>query len=225
MKFGKAFGYIFKDPDWFKKIIIPALCGLIPVVGQFILVGYAFKVMKRLIEEGEDTPLPALDFGGDLGKGFMVTLVTAIYMIPLGLFFGIGGGIFGASANADQTLAIILMILGGCFGLLGALFGLLVSFITPAALANYAVKGEFKAAFKFKEVFGLVKKSFKSWLLVWVGGILAGIIAPIGSVVCGIGVVLTTLYGVMMSYHLIGQAYNVSETPQQGTIELLINDL
>ena len=220
MKFGKAFGYIFKDPDWFKKIIIPALCGLIPVVGQFILIGYAFKVMKRLIEEGEDTPLPVLDFGGDLGKGFMVSLVTLIYMLPLGLFTGIGSGVFAAAGNADQTFGIILMIFGGCSVFLGILFGLLVSFITPAALANYAVKGEFKAAFKLKEIFGLVKKSFVSWLLVWVGGILAGIIAPIGSIVCGIGVMLTTLYGVMMSYHLIGQAYNVSATPKPGTIEL-----
>jgi len=31
--FGKAFTYIFDDPKWFDKIIIPILFGLIPIVG------------------------------------------------------------------------------------------------------------------------------------------------------------------------------------------------
>ncbi len=33
MDFGLAFSYVFKDPDWFKKVAIPAVCSLIPVVG------------------------------------------------------------------------------------------------------------------------------------------------------------------------------------------------
>ncbi len=221
MKFGKAFSYIFQDKDWFKKIIIVALCGLIPVVGQFIVIGYAFKVMKRLIEEGVDTPLPVLEFGADLGKGFMVILINAIYMIPFGLLAGIATALFGVgSSNSDQTLMIILMILGGCFGLLGLILGLLLGFMSPAAVASYAAKGEFKAAFKLKEVFGLVKKSFVSWLLVVVGGLLAGIIAPLGSIACGIGIILTSTYAILLSYHLIGQAYNASVTPKMGEVEL-----
>jgi hypothetical protein len=220
MKFGKAFSYIFQDKEWFKKIVIVALCGLIPVVGQFIVIGYAFKVMKRLIEEGMDTPLPVLEFGADLGKGFMVTVINAIYMIPLFLLMGIGAGIMAAGQSADQTVMIILMILGGCFGLLGLIIGLLLGFMAPAAVANFAAKGEFKAAFKLKEVFGLVKKSFVSWLLVLVGGLLAGVIAPIGSIACGNGVILTSTYAVLLSNHLIGQAYNASVTPKMGEVEL-----
>ena len=40
MDFGLAFSYLFKDPDWFKKIVIVALIGLIPIVdGWSSLVG------------------------------------------------------------------------------------------------------------------------------------------------------------------------------------------
>ncbi len=220
MKFGQAFSFIFKDPDWFKKIIIPALCGLIPVVGQFIVVGYVFKVAKQLIIEGTDSPLPVLDFGGDLGKGFMVTLINLIYMLPVAIFGGIAGGIGASIAGANETMAIILGILTACVGIFAGLLALFIAFILPPAIANYAAKGEFKSAFKFKEILGMVKKSFKSWLLVFAGGLLAGLIAPLGSIACGIGVILTSIYAGMFTNHLIGQAYNVSHTPQQGEIVL-----
>lgn len=221
MKFGQAFSYVFKDPDWFKKIIIPALCGLIPVVGQFIVIGYTFKVAKKLIAEGTDTPLPVLDFGADLGKGFMVTLITLLFMLPVMILGGIAGGIGGALAGVyEEVWVIILGILAACVGILAGLLALLITFILPAAIANYAAKDVFKAAFNFKEIFGMIKKSFKSWLLVFVGGLLAGLIAPLGSIACGIGVILTAIFAGMINYHLIGQAYNISNTPVQGEIVL-----
>lgn len=221
MKFGQAFSYVFKDHDWFKKIIIPALCGLIPVVGQFIVVGYAFKVAKKLITEGTDSPLPVLDFGADLGKGFMVTLITLLFMLPVMILGGIAGGIGGALAGVyEEVWVIILGILAACVGILAGLLALLITFILPAAIANYAAKDVFKAAFNFKEIFALVKKSFKSWLLVFVGGLLTGLIAPLGSIACGIGVILTAIFAGLVNYHLIGQAYNVSTAPVQGEIVL-----
>ena len=36
--FGKAFTYIFDDPKWFDKIIIPILFGLIPIVGPGVFI-------------------------------------------------------------------------------------------------------------------------------------------------------------------------------------------
>ena len=221
MKFGQAFSYVFKDPDWFKKIIIPALCGLIPVVGQFIVIGYTFKVAKKLIAEGTDTPLPVLDFGADLGKGFMVTLITLLFMLPVMILGGIAGGVGSAMATVYEDVWVtVLGILTACIGLFAGLFALLIAFILPPAIANYAAKDVFKAAFNFKEIFGMIKKSFKSWLLVFVGGLLAGLITPLGSIACGIGVILTAIFASMVNYHLIGQAYNVSNTPVQGEIVL-----
>ena len=42
--FGKAFSYIFDDPKWFDKVIIPILYGLIPIVGWLVVSGYVMRV-------------------------------------------------------------------------------------------------------------------------------------------------------------------------------------
>ena len=43
MDFGLSFGYVFEDKDWFRKIAIPALVSLIPIIGQFIVTGWGLK--------------------------------------------------------------------------------------------------------------------------------------------------------------------------------------
>jgi hypothetical protein len=222
MNFGLAFSYVFKDEGWFKKIALPALCTLIPVVGGFVSLGWALKVTKNVIDGNEENALPDLEFGADLGRGFMAFLVSLVYMLPIAIFGGIAGALFGLSGDADQTVQIIMYIFGGCFGLLGLLLGLLIAFMSVAGLANYIAKGKFGAAFKFKEIFAMLKKSFVSWLLVIVGQVLAmGIIAPLGSIACGIGALLTATYGNAVVGHLLGQAYNKSAAPLMGDVETL----
>lgn len=222
MNFGLSFSYVFKDKEWFKKVAIPALCSLIPVVGQFIVMGWGLKATKNVIEGNVENALPKLDFGADLGRGFMAFLISLIYGIPAGIILGISGGLLGAAGGSEDFLQIVLMIVGGCFGLVGILLMLLIVFMSFAAVANYVAKGQFKAAFNFKEVFGLIKKSFVSWLLVLVVQIIAmGIIAPLGAIACGIGLLLTMAYGTAVYSHMLGQAYNKSVTPAVGEVETL----
>ena len=189
MNIGLAFGFVFKDKDWFKKVLFPALCGLIPVIGQLIIVGWGLKAAKKVIDGYEEDALPELEFGADLGRGFLASLITAIYSIPIAIIAAITGGLFswGASATED-VFGIILMILGGCLGLIGLLVGILLAFMGVAGVANFIAKGTFGAAFKFKDVFGMVKKSFVSWLLlIVIQSLVISIIAPLGAVACGVG--------------------------------------
>ncbi len=213
MNFGLSFSYVFEDKDWFRKVAIPALCSLIPVIGQFIVVGWGLEATKNVIEGKEKNALPELDFGRDLGRGFMATLIGIIYSLPVAILVGIGGAMIGFGTEREAS-NVILMIPGICLSLLGVLVGLIVGFLAVAGIANYVAKGDFGAAFKFKELFGMIKKSFVSWLLVIVGQIIAlGFIAPLGAIVCGIGALLTLVYGTAIYSHLIGQAYNQSVTP------------
>ena len=222
MNFGLSFSYVFKDKEWFKKVAIPALCSLIPVVGQFIVMGWGLKATKNVIEGNVENALPKLDFGADLGRGFMAFLITFIYAIPGAIIGGIAGGLFGAAGGSEDFLQILLTLVGVCFGLVGFLLLLLIIFMGFAAVANYVAKGQFGAAFNFKEVFGLLKKSFVSWLLVLVVQIIAmGIIAPLGAIACGIGALLTMAYGTAVYSHMLGQAYNKSVTPVVGEVETL----
>lgn len=222
MDFGLSFSYVFKDKDWFKKIAIPALCSLIPLIGPFIVSGWGLQATKNVIDGRVEDALPDLEFGADLGRGFMAFLITAIYNIPVGIMMGIAALLFFFSFPESGEANILLILLGSCFVLVGLLLAILIAFLGVAGVANYVAKGQFGAAFKFNEVFGLVKKSFVSWLLVIVGFILAvSIIAPLGGIACGIGGFLTATYAVAVYSHLLGQAYNKSVTPVLGGVEVL----
>lgn len=222
MNFGLSFSYVFKDKEWFKKLAIPALCSLIPVVGQFIVLGWGLQVTKNVIDGNVEDALPNLDFGGDLVRGLLATVITFLYSLPIAIFSGLAGFLFGFGGESGDFLGTVLMIAGGCFGLVAFLFGILLAFMSAAGVANYIAKGKFGAAFQIKEVFGLVKKSFVSWLLVIIGQIIAlGIIAPLGVIVCVIGVLLTMAYGTAVYSHLLGQAYNQSATPAFEAVDVL----
>ena len=222
MNFGLSFSYVFEDKDWFKKIAIPALCALIPVLGQFIVVGWGLKATKNVIDGKERNALPELEFGQDLGSGFMASLIVLIYSLPAAIIVGISGAMFGFSSEQGDVGNWVLIILGSCIGLIGLLLGILSTILAAPAVANYVAKGQFSAAFKFKEIIGMLKKSFVSWLLVILGQIVAmGFIAPLGAIACGIGALLTFVYGTAVYSHLIGQAYNQSAAPVIGEVEAI----
>jgi len=222
MNFGLSFSYVFEDKDWFRKIAIPALCALIPVLGQFIVIGWGLKATKNVIEGKEKDALPELDFGADLGRGFMATVISLIYNLPVAIIAGISGAMFGFATDQGSSGNWVLITLGSCIGLIGLLLGIASAILAAPAVANYVAKGQFSAAFKFKEIFAILKKSFVSWLLVILGQIIAlGFIAPLGAIACGIGALLSFVYGTAVYSHLIGQAYNQSVSPVISEVEAI----
>lgn len=211
MDFGLAFSFPFKDPDWFKKIGLVGLVSLIPIIGQFVMMGWALQITKRVIE-GVDNLLPNLDFGDQLGKGFQVFLISLVYSLPLIVLSIPLALVDSASTNSlgsgDQTGGYALMALSLCCGGLMLLYGILLAFVYPAAVGNFAAKGSLGAAFQFSEVLGLVRKAPVAYLIVILGSFVAGIIAPLGAIACVIGAILTYTYAYAAIAHLEGQAYN-----------------
>jgi hypothetical protein len=218
MNFGLSFSYVFQDEQWFKKIMLPAVCMLIPIVGWMVTLGWALKVTRNLID-GVEQPLPDLDFGGDLGRGFFAFLISFVYSLPASILSWLSSGIANWFYGAGEGVGIAITLIAGLLGLLSFALGLVASFISTAAIANYVAKGDLGAGFQLGEIFNIIKSNFADWLLVVVGAFLAlGIIAPLGAIACVIGVFLTVTYGLAVMTHLMGQAYNRSQaTPS--TIE------
>jgi len=208
MKFGDAFTYVFQDPDWFKKIIIPGLIGvLLPIIGQMVLLGWGLKVTLNVIRNNPN-PLPDMDFGGDLGRGFKAWVVSLVYGIPMFIFY-LPIMIFSiiASESGEQSMAVVTAIVGACFGLLMLLYGIVMGLLLPAAYARVAVEDTIGAGLAFKEVFNMVKKNLVTYLLILVGTIAASFISSLGSIACVIGIFLTVPYGTAIMSHLYGQGY------------------
>jgi hypothetical protein len=206
--FGKAFSYIFDDPKWFDKVIIPILYGLIPVIGWMVASCYAMRVTRNVANR-IDQPLPVCDFGEDLALGFKHFVVTLVYLFP---FF-----IFGALMAMFNTwtihqiggfLPVLAMVL---LRLLMGAYAIFLTLVTPIAQANVAVKNTVGAGFEFKHFFGRLSKNISAWLIVVGGSILGSMIAPIGLVAFGIGVIFTSMYAQLIMSNLEGQAYAASQ--------------
>jgi hypothetical protein len=208
MKFGDAFTFVFQDPDWFKKIIIPGLVGLlIPIIGQIFLLGWALKITLNVIRNNPN-PLPEMDFGGDLGRGFKAWVVGLVYSIPMIVFYlPIMILSFIASESGDQSMAVVVAIAGACFGFLMFLYGIVMGLMLPAAYARVAVEDTIGAGLAFGEVFRMVKNNLVTYLLILVGVVAASFIGSLGSIACFVGIFITMPYSFAIMGHLYGQGY------------------
>jgi hypothetical protein len=209
MDFGKAFSFVFEDEDWIKKIALGGLLSLIPVLGLFLVVGYGLEVTKRVIK-GDVEVLPDWsDFGGYLGKGFMVFLIALVYMLPVILIQSCSSIPFLFEYNDDAMLTIFTIV-SICFGCFTTLYSIAAYLVLPAAVARYAATDDLGAAFKLKEIFATVKDNLGTYGMVFLGGLIASVVASLGTIACVIGVLFTSVYAMVVNGHLWGQAYNVS---------------
>ena len=216
MNFGLAFSYVFQDTDWIKKVGIAAAVMLIPVVGPIILGAWALEITRRVIADEQDVLPGWEDFGSYISKGFQAFVVQLAYMLPFILLI-ICGQLLAAvptmmadGSNAD-TMVGISGFLVFCFSCISILLALAASLVIPAALGNLAATGEMGAGFRFNEVFGLVRAGIGPYALsILLVGLAAMVLSPVGSLLCGIGVLITSAYLASLSGHLYGQAYKIA---------------
>lgn len=221
MEFGKAFTYVFEDSDWLKKIGIAALVSLIPIIGQLIVLGWSLEVTRRLIRN-EPALLPDWsDFGGHIMKGLKAFVIGLVYSLPI-ILVGACQGVVPllAGDGGDDTLTSIVTIITICFSCVIFIYALLLAFVIPAAYGKFAATDELGAAFRFGEVFGLVRAAPSAYLIALLGTIVAGFVAGLGIILCFIGVFLTLVYSMAVNAHFYGQAYNqatAAKAMQTGT--------
>ena len=209
MDFGKAFSFVFDDQDWLRKVAIAALISLIPVIGPLMLAGWGFAVTRRVIR-GEEKPLADFsDFGGILVNGLKVAVIGLVYMLPVILVQSCSGGALAivGQESGDETLMTIIAISQACFGCLTLLYSIAAGLVLPAAIGKFADTDELKSAFRFGEVFTLVRDNVGAYALVLLGTLVASLVASLGVIACVIGVLFTGAYAAVINGHLTGQAY------------------
>ena len=191
MDFGKIFGFIFKDNDWIKKVLIGGLLYLIPVVGACFPIGYFLSHYKNM-KEGRDLPLPEWD---EIGEKFMIGLkmlvVYLVYTLPLILLWLLTflASFLFLARGKNETLGGILIAV---FYLLILLYYLLLGIILPAIVMMFAENFQISDGFKLGEIFGLVKSNLKEFLMLFLILIASSIFASLGIILCGIGVIFTS---------------------------------
>lgn len=209
MDFGKAFAFQFEDADWLKKIGIGALLLLIPFLGMLWILGWSLEITKRVIRRDPEPLADWDDFGGYLVRGFQVFIIGFVYALPIVIATSCVSIIFPSAMdpNAMDEAGYAAIAAMTCVYCLVTIYSILLWFVIPAALGHFAHEEKFSAAFRFGEVFGLVRAAPGAYLLALIGNILAGFIAGLGVILCFVGVVLTMAYSQSIVGHLNGQAY------------------
>ena len=90
---------------------------------------------------------------------------------------------------------------------LNFLWAIAMSLVLPAAIAFWVADGELGAAFRFGQIFAFVRDNLKTYLITFLMSWVASFVGGLGSIVCGVGALLTAPYGWMVTGHLYGQAY------------------
>ncbi|MFP4117254.1 MAG: DUF4013 domain-containing protein [Salinivenus sp.] len=140
--------------EWVGRLIIGGVLSffsvlLVPVI---FVNGYLYRVIAQTVTAGDDTP-PEFNQWGELAiKGIGVTVIAVVYaFVPLVLYTFVTSTLaVGASVGGDA---------GGILGAVSAVTGLLaipvvivVYYLIPAAIANYASAGALEAAFDIRAI-------------------------------------------------------------------------
>ena len=207
MDIGKAFTYVFEDEDWVKKVLIGGVVNIIPIVGLFFTAGYMLETIKNVME-GHPLPLPEWDdWGGKFMKGLMAAIIGLVYSLPVIVLTLCFTGVIVVTGQNEDTANAVVSIAMSCIQCVNLLYVLAVMVVSPAILSKYAEDWELGAAFRFGEIFSLIKDNIGTYLLVLVITLLAGIIGNLGGIACGVGALFTMFYAMLVNGYAYGEAY------------------
>jgi len=221
MDIGKSFTFVFEDDAWITKILVAAAILFLGVFFSWMLFiplilavallnGYMVEIIRQVVG-GKVDALPDWDNWGDLiGDGLKVLIVQIVYALPIIILSCCLIIPMIVAAENAEALGGFLGVVLSCFIVLWAI---VLSIVLPAATAVFAATGDLAAAFRFGEVFALVRDNLSTYLITFVMSWVASFIGSLGGSICGLVAFLTAPYATMVTGHLYAQAYVASTAP------------
>ncbi len=208
MNLGRAFGFFFEDESWLNKVLIGGLLQIIPIVGQLALLGYLFEVARN-VAQGNPRPLPDWsDLGTKLVRGVYGVVISIVYILPiiaLVLVWFIFIVIVGAAGGDSEAAGGIMALLGICLYILIIIMSLVIQVVILTAYARYVQTDSLGMALQFGEVIRMVRAAPSTWVVLFLVYLLASLVASLGTIACGIGILFTYVYGMAVFGHALGQ--------------------
>jgi len=201
----EAFAWPFRDPEWVSKLLIIALTLLIPIIGSINGLGWMLASLDRL-RAGEERLSPA--HPSYIGRGlrlfaveFIYTLVIvvialAIFVPALALSVNQGQG----SANSGLIAAAVLLNLVG-FSVITVL-SLGLTFLIPAIVLA-TDKAGVAAGIDVRAIVRRSRSNLNHTLIAGLMLIAASFVGSIGSIACGVGILVTSAYALAMQAWII----------------------
>jgi hypothetical protein len=223
---GRAFRFVFDDPEWVKKILIGGLFTLLGavLVGVFFVAGYGIRLI-RAVAAGARDPLPDWDdLGGIFGDGakaigVYLAHLLAVAVIPGMLFLVImmatgGAAALGGSSRASSALGALMALLGFAAWGVMMLLGFCLAVYLPSAFARLALTGRFGAAFEVGSNLAFIRRNILNYLLVLLLYFVGSFIAQFGILLCCIGIFPATFWAMCLAAWGLGETARLDPQPQ-----------
>jgi hypothetical protein len=201
----EAFLWPFRDPEWPAKLIIIALILLIPIVGAINGIGWMLASLDRL-RAGEERLAPAnlthlgrgiRLFAVQLIYGIGITVVALVVFVPaVALEVQQGNG----SGNAALIGGAIFLNLLGVSVI--TVLSLALTFLMPAIVLA-TDSGGVGGGIKLMAVIRRSRVSLNHTLIAGLMLIAASFVGSLGTIACGIGVLVTTAFALAMQAWII----------------------
>lgn len=208
MDIGKAFGYVFDDESWVSKVLLGGLIALIPIIGALVVSGYSYKVAQN-VARGVERPLPEWsEFGDALVRGFFGAVISLVYALPVIVLtiILVATTVGAAAASGDErTGGAAVTGLSVCLFPLIFILALVCGVAGLTAVARYLATDNVGEAFNFGAVLAGLRGNLGAWVMLLLVAILAGFVASLGIIACGVGVLFTNFYAQCVIGHGLGQ--------------------
>jgi len=201
----EAFSWPFRDPDWVSKLLIIALTLLIPIVGLINGLGWMLASLDRLRAGEERLAAANLSY---IGRGLRLFAVEVMYTLAIvivallifvptvALSVKQGQG----TANSGLIAAAVLLNLIG-FSVI-TLLSLTLNFMIPAIVLATDRAG-IGAGIDVRAVVRRSRANLNHTLIAGLMLIAASFVGSLGSILCGIGVLVTTAYALAMQAWIV----------------------
>jgi hypothetical protein len=230
MDFGKAFTFMFEDPDWLRKLGIGTLIGLVgvllfwtiivPIVVSILVLGYTLEVTRNLLVRREPVLPEWHDWSGFLSRGFKLFIAFLIWSLPIIVAMipmMIGAALTDNNSGAEG-LGIFMILCTSC---LMMLWLVVVFLFTPAIYVAVAHSDSFAAAFNFARLWAFTRDNLGNVIVSIILAmvlvpLIAAVVGSLGFIVLLIGALITipaaTLWQYLVQAHLFGQIGATSVT-------------
>lgn len=205
MSFDKVLTLPFKNGG-IVKLLIGGVLQFIPII-NFFSFGYMLECYANGALKREEMP-EWDDWGSKFVNGLLIAIISFIYVLIPSIFFG--------SSFSAMIINPSYNIGGGSF-ILAIIVFIIFTFALPMALANFAVKKSFGAAFEFGYIFKLIASSLGRYIGAYLLYIVAAIICVIIAMIPVIGwicIIFIGFYLGCVAGFLFGSVYGeASGTP------------
>ena len=192
---GRAFNFMFEDPEWLQKILIGGCFVLLSCIfiGVPFVLGYMLLLIKNTTE-GRPLPLPAWDNLGDkFTSGLMCLVMLLLWAVPV-------------------WLVSIVLIMIPCIGwIILVPFVLAVYLLIPYIMARFAVGGKISDAFDFAGIIAFLTQNLMNLVIVLVMSIVLNIISYFGILALGVGFLFTNFWAQLGIAYLAGELYRTGQ--------------